>query len=93
MGELLTKVTADFLSVREGVGKGLAGKDEKEIGAASHVLISVAGAIGAVSTQEAAQALNKASHHGSWSEITVHADTCLTNIEELLRFVQGKILR
>jgi len=93
MGELLTKVTADFLSVREGVGKGLAGKDEKEIGAASDVLISVAGAIGAVSTQEAAQALNKASHHGSWSEITVHADTCLTNIEELLRFVQGKILR
>jgi CheY-like chemotaxis protein len=93
MDELLSKVALDFGTVKEGVTTGLENKDKKAIGAASHVLISVAGAIGAVSTQEAAQALTKACHHGDWTDIATHSETCLTNIEELLRFAEEKIHR
>lgn len=93
MVELLSKVTIDFQSVRDGVSNGIDARDKNVIAASSHVLISVAGAIGAVSTQEAAQALNKACHHGDWTEIGTHSDTCLTNIEELLKFAQRIIHR
>jgi len=93
MDELLSKVSTDFISIRDGISGGLENQDKRAISASSHMLISVAGAIGAVSTQEAAQALNKAGHHSGWTEIANHAETCLTNIEELLRFAEGKIHR
>ncbi len=93
MQELLSKVAIDFTSIKDGIQSGLDSKDKRSVSASSHMLISVAGAIGAVSTQEAAQALNKACHHGGWTEIGTHSDTCLTNIGELLRFTEGKIHR
>ena len=91
MLELLSKVSIDLVSVRETVRGGLDNEDKKPIGAASHVLISVAGAIGAVSTQNAAQSLNKACHRDDWSEIIKFSDECLTNIEELLNFTENKV--
>ncbi len=93
MDELLSKVAIDLISVRDGITEGLKASEQSKIGASSHVLISVAGAIGAVSTQEMAQRLNKACHHGQWSEVAEGSAQCLTNIEELLRFAKGKSQR
>lgn len=91
MRELLSKVTIDLQTVRSNIEKGIKAQDKKTIGSGSHVLISVAGAIGALSTQTAAQALNKACHHGDWPEITELSATCLTRIAELLSFAQDKV--
>ncbi len=91
MSELLSKVRIDLTTVRGNIEKGMKTQDKKTIGAGSHVLISVAGAIGAVSTQNAAQGLNKACHHGDWPEISALSATCLTKITELLNFAEQKI--
>lgn len=91
MNELLSKVLTDLSSVKHGIETGLATEDVKKVGSSSHVLISVAGAIGAVSTQSDAQALNKACHQNDWSIVTLHAEACLTKITELLKFAEGKI--
>ncbi len=91
MTELISKVQIDFQSVQEGISVGLETNDRKSIGAASHVLISVAGAIGAIDTQATAQALNRACHQGAWDQVEALAAKGLTQIAELLRFTEGKI--
>lgn len=93
MNELLSKVLEDLSSVREGFVAGIKSSDERSIASSSHVLISVAGAIGALSTQHDAQSLNKAAHQGDWSVIRLHASSCLTKIEELLRFAESRLNR
>ena len=58
MGELLEKVVADLDAARTDIEAARAPGDRRAIRAASHILISVAGAVGAVGLQSLARELN-----------------------------------
>lgn len=89
MNELLAKVAQDLTGIRDNLNDALATGSGETFRAASHVLISVAGAIGAVTTQRAAENLNKAAHQSDRSKIRLYADGCLTNIDLLLKFTES----
>lgn len=89
MKELLTKVAEDLTSIRSEITSAIATDDLALFRSSSHVLISVSGAIGALSTQQLAEHLNKSSHSGKLSDIRLVATGCLTNIDRLLKFASG----
>ncbi len=60
--ELLSRLTQDFRTVRTGVQAGLSEPDFALLRARTHVLISLAGAIGADQLQSMAETLNRAAH-------------------------------
>jgi len=90
MSELLGKVITDLGNVRDGIEHGIAEHDVKRLRTASHILISVAGAIGAVKTQHLAEALNKAANEDDVSEIRRCGTLCLTSIDDLLTVVSTR---
>ncbi len=61
--ELLLRLRQDFETVRQGIVTGLETTDYAQIRGRTHVLISLAGAIGADSLQDMADRLNAAAHH------------------------------
>ncbi|RMH46531.1 MAG: response regulator, partial [Alphaproteobacteria bacterium] len=69
MIEFLEKVEGDLAEVGEGLRAGLEAGDLKLIGARSHVLISVAGAIGAREMQHLAEELNRQVHARARAEL------------------------
>lgn len=91
MTELLQKVGSDLRNVRSGISSGIDAKDTNAIRAASHVLISVAGAIGANRTQHLAEALNRAAHADDASELSRMSRTCMTSIDDLLEVVEKRL--
>lgn len=87
-GELLEKVEADLDSARSELTGAL---DSVEIGAlrsASHILISVAGAVGATRLQACARKLNTAAHSGSDPGLAVQAQDCIAEIDLALGFLR-----
>ena len=60
--ELLEKVLADLRSVAAGLEAALAAADIAEIRSQTHILVAVAGAVGATRVQADAEALNRAAH-------------------------------
>ncbi len=86
MDELLSKVSEDLTRIKTGISGALETTDKEVFRTSSHILISVAGAIGALSTQRLAEQLNKAAHSGQLSDIRLVATGCLTNIDRLLKF-------
>lgn len=91
MQELLTKVTEDLAKIKTGISSALETDDRAQYRASSHVLISVAGAIGALPTQRKAERLNREAHNQESSNIRRVATSCLTNIDQLLKFTQGNL--
>lgn len=91
MQELLGKVLSDLDSVRLGVREGLTNKDVLPIRANTHILISVAGAIGAVNLQHIAEALNATAKSGDWAEITPESERCEAGIAAVLKFVESEL--
>ena len=89
--ELLGKVADDLRNVSTRIRIGLEANDLKEIAAASHVLISVAGAIGAPSVQNAGQMLNRAAHINDMDHVKVQGEASLTGIREILKFVDDQL--
>lgn len=88
--ELISKVGADI----EGAGGRLAGAiksgDHSEIRAASHILISVGGAIGAFNLQQLAQCLNSAGHAFDNEVIGRDGPKILAEIDSVLAFIRGE---
>ncbi len=64
MGELLEKVTCDLRTSRDRLAKSIERDDAPELRAVSHILISVAGAIGGIRAQELARIVNTSVHSG-----------------------------
>ena len=91
MAELLSKVSQDLTDVRAGIQNGLTSKDSGPVRAASHVLISVAGAIGAISTQHMAERLNRSANAGDWPMVGRLGTSCLTRIDDLLTVVETRL--
>jgi len=96
MAELLEKVAADLLATRSRLERALAGADKAEIRAATHILISVAGAIGAMRVQGMARELNAAAHQGGPADmggqagIVAAGTNLITEIEAALAFLDAR---
>lgn len=93
MRELLGKVQSDLADVRTGVQEGVAAKDAAPIRASTHILISVAGAFGAVNLQHLAEALNATAKTGDWARIVPEAARCEKGISDVLHFVASELGR
>lgn len=91
MVELLGKVSQDLTEVQNGIQGGLTSKDSGPVRAASHVLISVAGAIGAISTQQLAERLNRSANAGDWPMVGRLGTSCLTRIDDLLTVLESRL--
>jgi CheY-like chemotaxis protein len=90
MAELLGKVDADIRSANARLSQGLETSDIGEIRSASHILISVAGAIGATPVQKAAKDLNTAAHQGDVERVRDLASGLPGEIDRLLEEVAAR---
>lgn len=91
--ELLGKLLADTDSVAEGIGRGRRNLDLAEIRSQTHILISVAGAIGAQPLQHIAQRLNGAANRRDAETVDELCGECLAGLKALQGFIlaeQGK---
>jgi len=85
--ELLGKLQADTDTVAEGIVRGRKSLDLAEIRSQTHILISVAGAIGATRLQHIAQRLNTAANRQEAAEIDELCENCLSGLAELQGFI------
>jgi len=85
--ELLSKLQADADTVAEGLVQGRQSLDLAEIRSQTHILISVAGAIGAKRVQLIAQRLNAAANRHEADDVDSLCKTCLTALAELQGFI------
>lgn len=90
ISELLGKVDADVRSAQARLSRGLETGDIAEVRSASHILISVAGAIGAIQVQKGAKQLNATAHEGDLASLRELASRLRGEIEQLLDLVQAR---
>lgn len=91
MAELLGKVDADLRSARERLVVALEAGDGTEVRSASHILISVAGAIGAVPVQEGAKRLNASAHRGDLAGMRDMSLRLLEDLDRVLEAVRSRL--
>lgn len=91
--ELLDRLIDDFRSVQTGIDEGLNAPDHALLRARSHVLISLAGAVGADSLQTMAEAMNTATHARDIALARVLAPKLLRQLDEVLRHLRGELAR
>ncbi|MBK5932678.1 histidine kinase/DNA gyrase B/HSP90-like ATPase [Rhodovulum imhoffii] len=82
--ELLRHLQDDFSDTENDLRKGFAARDCGALRARSHVLISLAGAIGAKRMQARAEALNQAAHENDWENISAILPGLTDDIEGLV---------
>ncbi|MEM7507674.1 MAG: response regulator [Pseudomonadota bacterium] len=91
MQELLSKVRSDIEASRTTIEQALRSMNLKALRAATHVLISVGGAIGAVGLQNLAQTLNAAGNEFDEDTVRARGPEILAEIERVLAFVNAKM--
>lgn len=91
--DLLRKMAEDIISVRARLETGLARNDSASLRAATHVLIAVAGSIGATKLQYGAQCLNSAAHSHQTGDIDSLGPAIMAEIDAVLRFLNSKLQR
>lgn len=91
MLELLGKVQSDLAEVKSGVEQGVADADAGPIRANTHILISVAGAIGAVNLQHIAETLNATAKNADWARVEAESRRCIQGISDVLCFVRKEL--
>lgn len=82
-GVLLDRLRADLAGVSETLGRAVAAGDLPEIRSQTHVLLSLAGTVGALPTQESARRLNRLARDGDAEIVRIAARTCLGRLEEM----------
>jgi CheY-like chemotaxis protein len=90
MADLLGKVEADLSTAAGRLERAAAGPDLGEARAVSHVLISVAGTIGAVRAQDLARRMNRAAHAGDAAAVRRGAPALLAETGRVVAFVQSR---
>jgi CheY-like chemotaxis protein len=90
MAELLDKVVADLLQARADLAAALSPIDRLPIRSASHILISVAGAVGATRLQSCARALNVAAHGADEARLPDDVRRCLVEIDAAVAFARSR---
>lgn len=82
--KLLAQIETDLTEVRQTILAALPASDRDRLRRATHVLISLAGTIGAPRVQSDAVALNEAAHKADWSDILSLAGPLLTDLSALI---------
>lgn len=85
--ELVGKIRADVADAADRIAAARPTRNIMELRAATHILISVAGAIGAVRLQTLAQCLNSAGHHSDIASIDRDVPKLLNEAKLVLDFV------
>jgi CheY-like chemotaxis protein len=88
--ELLEKVVADLQQARDDLARALSPLDLQPIKSASHILISVAGAVGATRLQACARTLNTAAHGDDHGDLPDGIGRCLAEIDAAVEFAQSR---
>ncbi|MEM7522986.1 MAG: response regulator [Pseudomonadota bacterium] len=87
MSELLIKVEDDLRTSHDQIETAAEADDAELMRGASHVLISVAGAVGGVRLQRQAEQLNRLAHSGGGAEMKTLADAALVELAGVLAFI------
>jgi CheY-like chemotaxis protein len=90
MAELLDKVIADLMGTRHDLAGALDTLDLGPIRSASHILISVAGALGATRLHACARTLNAAAHAGRLDGIEAEVRRCIDEIDLAVAFARDR---
>ena len=90
MDELLEKVAADLTRARDDLGAAGAERDHEAMRAASHIVIGVAGAIGASRLQQSARRLNTAANAENDAAIAGLIPGCVAEIEAAVAFTHAE---
>lgn len=85
--ELLRKLQTDTQSIATRLASGWKSRNLAEIRSQTHILISVAGAIGANRLLSVARRLNAAAKETTFAEIDDLCQSCLSGISELRQFI------
>lgn len=88
-GDLIDRLLSDLRSVERGLIEGCAEPDYDIIRAQTHVLIAVAGAVGADRLMERARQLNDAGHQRAAETIASVAPEVLSLLDDLIHFISG----
>jgi CheY-like chemotaxis protein len=90
MSELLEKVVADLGSARDDLASAVDPVERAPIRSASHILISVAGAIGANRLQRCARKLNNAAHDEDLTGIADLVRGCIDEIDAAVSYAEAR---
>lgn len=90
MSELLEKVIADLSNSRRDLASAEQGLERGLIRSASHILISVAGAIGATRLQHCARALNNRAHLGENDGLADLLRQCMSEIDAAVAYASAQ---
>lgn len=90
MAELMEKVVIDLVSARTNLMAAQDAVLREPIRSSSHILISVAGAIGATRLQASARNLNIAAHGEDYDGIRELTRHCLAELEGAVKFASSK---
>jgi two-component system, OmpR family, aerobic respiration control sensor histidine kinase ArcB len=85
--ELLQRLEDDLQTVERGLVQAVPARDWPEIRAQTHVLIALAGVVGAVPLQRLAEQLNAAAHTTDMATLGSLAPTALRHLDGLIHFV------
>jgi CheY-like chemotaxis protein len=88
--ELKARITQDIRTAAGSVGEALRGRDPQRLRSATHVLIAVAGVIGANKLQSLARRLNSAGHAGDDSGFDGEGVELVEEAERVLGFVSRR---
>lgn len=91
--ELLDRLSGDLGKCEQGLKTGIAAGDLASVRSETHVLIALAGAVGARRLQALAQTLNAAAHRRDGSALDRHGMDALDEIGRLIRFVAAERAR
>jgi len=87
--ELLGRLAGDLSAVERGLVRGLSAPDPAAVRAHTHVLIALAGAVGAGELQRLAEGLNGAAHRASEEAMALIGADTLVQLDHLIHFVAG----
>ncbi len=85
--ELLARLHNDLSNCERNLVAALADRNKSALRAETHVLIALAGAVGAVRLQALAQAMNSAAHHDDQGDLSALGGEALTHLDRLIHFI------
>ena len=88
--ELLSHLEADLRQVERGLVAGLAAASANEVRAQTHILIALAGAVGATLLQRRAEAMNAAAHLGDLAAVRSDSAATMRYLDHLIHFVASE---
>lgn len=91
MIDLLGKIEIDLRSAKSQIIDANNTADSDQMRSATHVLISVAGAVGGVRLQGQAERLNALAHAGDFANVSALTDETLSELDGVLEYVTEKI--